>query len=337
MALFYAEQFLDHLQYPGHPETPERLRAIRVALEREGLWKDLRKFSPATPAALERVHLRSYLESLEALGETFLTGDTALHRETYAIAQLSAGAGLAAAQAAWEEKSPAVALTRPPGHHAGPDYGMGFCYLNNIAVAAAALRERARRLAIVDLDVHHGNGTNDIFHADPSVLYISTHQRWIYPGTGPASDVGEGEGKGFTVNIPLRSRSGDATFSAAFERLIEPILRAFHPEAILVSLGGDAHYRDPLASLTLSSPGYVSAALQVYTLARERYAGRIAYFLEGGYNPQALGELYAGLLAGFEGRTLTYAFDEVLDPLPGHGLADVAEAVGVQKEFWPLR
>jgi len=336
MALFYADRFLDHVQYPGHPEAPDRLRAIQSALEQAGLWKDLRPFSPADPAALVRVHLESYLESLWALGDGFLTGDTALHQETYEIARLAAGAGLAAAHAAWDERRPAVALTRPPGHHAGPDYGMGFCYLNNIAIAAASLRDRTRRLAIVDIDVHHGNGTNDIFHADPTVLYLSTHQAGLFPGTGPAEDVGEGEGTGFSVNVPLRSRCGDATFSAAFARLIEPILREFRPEAILVSLGVDNHYRDPLASLTLSSPGCAGAALQLHKLSQELCGGRIAYFLEGGYNPQALGEVFAGLLAGLEGRTVDYEFTDVLDAPPGHGRADVEEAVAVQKAYWRL-
>src|SRR5206468_467314 len=149
------------------------------------------------------------------------------------------------------------ALVRPPGHHAGPDYGGGFCYLNNVAVAAAEQAAAGRKVAILDYDAHHGNGTRDIFADSSSVLYVSTHQFGIYPGTGPAEDVGTGEGRGFTVNIPFTAGCGDASYRAAADSIIEPILTAVRPDVILVSLGIDAHYRDPLTSLTLSSPAYV--------------------------------------------------------------------------------
>src|SRR5436309_4745876 len=255
--LVYDPRFLDHIPSPFHVEWPDRLRSIVSHLERADLFTDVERAPPATPSELARVHSATYLEYFRNLGEGRLDPETAVHPGTFEVASLAAGAVLGAVRAAVRDGRPSVALVRPPGHHAGPDYGGGFCYLNNVAVAAADCAARGLRVAVLDYDAHHGNGTSDIFAASSSVLYVSTHEYGIYPGTGPAEDVGEGEGRGFTVNVPLSAGCGDASFLLAVEAIVEPILEEFRPDVVLMSLGVDAHYRDPLTSLTLSSPGYV--------------------------------------------------------------------------------
>ena len=193
-------------------------------------------------------------------------------------------------------------LARPPGHHAGPDYGGGFCYLNNVAVAAADQVAQGRRVAILDYDPHPGNGTSEICADDATALYVSTHQYGIYPGTGAAEDVGMGEGRGFNVNIPFTAGCGDASFHAAYDEIIEPIVRAYRPDVILVSLGVDAHYRDPLTSLALSSAGYVDLLARTARLAKDVCGRRLVVALEGGDHLPALAEGVAGTGPRLRGR-----------------------------------
>src|SRR5437867_10506364 len=254
--IVYDPRFLDHVASPLHVERPERLGSVVARLQREGLFTDVTNAPPAGIADLERVHTKTYLDLFRNLREGLLDPETAVHPPTFEIASLAAGAVLHATRAAVRDGRPAVALVRPPGHHAGPDYGGGFCYLNNVAIAAADQIAEGRRVAILDYDAHHGNGTRDIFADNASVLYLSTHEYGIFPGTGLAEDVGTGDGRGFTVNIPFSAGCGDASYLAAHDRIVEPIVEQFRPDGILVSLGIDAHYRDPLTSLVLSSPGY---------------------------------------------------------------------------------
>lgn len=334
--LVYDPRFLEHVSSPLHVERPERLRAIVDRLEAERLFTEVAKPYPVSIPDLERVHRTTYVEHLRTLGEGNLDTETAVHPETFDIALLAVGATLEATRMAVRDRRPTVALVRPPGHHAGPDFGGGFCYLNNVAVAAAEQASAGRRVAILDYDAHHGNGTSDIFQGQASVLYISTHQFGIYPGTGPASDVGQGDGRGFTVNIPFGAGCGDASYLEAFETLINPILTEFRPDVIIVSLGIDAHYRDPLTSLTLSSPGYEELMARSAAAAARLSGASFVVSLEGGYHLVALAEVIAGVVARLRGRSVEMALNDILDDQV-RGRAAIVEAKAVHRAFWNLR
>ena len=334
--LFYDPRFVDHVSSPLHVERPERLTAIVDRLRKERLFSDVEAPTPATIDEVRRVHRAPFVEFFQNLGEGMLDPETAVHPETFDIALLAAGAALDAARWTAKESKPSVALVRPPGHHAGPDYGGGFCYLNNVAIAAADQVAQGRRVAILDYDAHHGNGTSEIFSDEASVLYVSTHQYGIYPGTGAAEDVGRGEGRGFNVNVPFTSGCGDSSFFAAYEEVIEPVVREYKPDLILVSLGVDAHYRDPLTGLSLSSPGYVDLMSRSAALAKELCGNRFVVALEGGYHLLALSEVVAGVVARL-GRTrvdleLTQLLDEKVKGRPG-----IEATKRAHKDFWSFR
>jgi acetoin utilization deacetylase AcuC-like enzyme len=332
----YDSRFLDHVPSPFHVERPDRLRAIVDRLKREGLFDIVARPAPATIDEVRRVHRESYVNLFQHIGEGFLDPETAVRPETFDLALLAAGAVLQAARTSVREGRPVLALVRPPGHHAGPDYGGGFCYLNNVAMAAADLLTAGRRVAILDFDAHHGNGTRDIFAKQAEVLYISTHEYGIYPGTGPAEDVGEGEGRGFTVNVPFRAGCGDASYQSAFDSILAPIVEQFRPDAILVSLGVDAHYRDPLTSLTLSSPAYVDLLARSADLARIHCGNRFVVALEGGYHLDALSEVIAGFVGRMRGRPVELRLNEVLDTA-GRGQEAITRTVQAHGAFWNLR
>src|SRR5881397_1160074 len=319
--LVYDPRFLDHVASPFHVERPDRLRSIVSHLEAAGLFTDVEQAPPATRREVKRVHRDSYLEHFENLDEGLLDPETAVHPGTFDQALLAAGAVLHGTRSAAGNGRPTVSLVRPPGHHAGPDYGGGFCYLNNVAIAAADQVAEGRRVAILDYDAHHGNGTRDIFAGFASVLYVSTHEYGIFPGTGPAEDVGTGEGRGFTVNIPFSAGCGDASYLAAYDRIVEPI---------------DAHYRDPLTSLVLSSPGYVELMARTAALAGRLCGGRFAVALEGGYHLDALGEVIAGVVAGLRGRSIPLGLSEVLDD-KGRGGPAIEATIRAHRPFWNLR
>jgi len=334
--LVYDRSFLEHVASPFHVERPDRLRSIVDRLKREGLFTDVQKATPATSADLRRVHRETYVDYFRNLGEGFLDPETAVHPNTFDIATLAVGAALQATRVAVRDHAPAVALVRPPGHHAGPDYGGGFCYLNNVAVSAADQASEGRRVAILDYDAHHGNGSRDIFAGSPDVLYLSTHQYGIFPGTGPAEDVGTGGGQGFTVNIPFSSGCGDASYLAAYDQLVEPIVEQFRPEVVVVSLGIDAHYRDPLTSLSLSSPGYVELMRRTASLAKRLCHDRFVVALEGGYHLEALAEVIAGVVGRFHGRSIELSLSDVLDA-DGRGLGAIEATKRAHRPFWNLR
>jgi acetoin utilization deacetylase AcuC-like enzyme len=275
-----------------HPEQQGRLFAVMDGLRALGLGDDVvyPEVAEASVDELARVHERSYLAELEAFcaeGGGAIDADTYARADSWKAARRAAGAGLGAL-AELEQRGEGVALVavRPPGHHATGDRAMGFCLLNNIAVAAATLTARGERVLIVDWDVHHGNGTQAIFWDDPDVLYVSTHQHPLYPGTGATGEVGGPAALGMTVNLPVpRGATGDV-LRVAVDEQARPEIEAFAPDWVLVSCGFDAHADDPLAELELSSGDFAELARVVREFAPR--PGRLALFLEGGYSPTAL-------------------------------------------------
>lgn len=339
MSIIYHERYLDHVQQWGHPESPERLEAIMNKFEEVEFTPEILTPKPANDKDITGVHTKEYVDLIKNFGEGYLDPDTYHREETYEIACLAAGGGLLAANLAFDENRPTFVLPRPPGHHATMDSSGGFCYFNNIAIAAQALLSRkkspAQRVAIVDIDVHHGNGTHDIFLARKDVLYISTHQWGIYPGTGPAELTGDGKGEGFTVNIPFHSRSGDSSFEHANQQVIEPILKHYKPSIILISIGTDAHYRDPLASLALSSVGYLNLAKDFIKLSKDLCKSRIAFFLEGGYDVNVLAEIVTAIAATFNNHDYELEFTERVDG-DYAGEKVISNVLQIQKPHWDL-
>jgi acetoin utilization deacetylase AcuC-like enzyme len=291
MILITSARFEEHTPPPGHPERPERAHVFDAVAAR---WRERggRTISPraATNAEILRVHAPAYLEALAGTAgrAVMLDPDTFTSAATYDTALLAAGAAVQAVEHAIDNKEPAFALVRPPGHHADRDRAMGFCFLNNAAIgAAAALARGVQRVAIVDIDVHHGNGTQAIFYADPRVLYVSTHQHPFYPGTGAAEEIGEGDGRGFTVNAPLDAGATDADYDVVCRRIVAPVLQQFSPQVLIVSAGYDAHERDPLGSMRVTSGGYAAAVHAIATATGDVPA---AFLTEGGYDLSALAE-----------------------------------------------
>jgi acetoin utilization deacetylase AcuC-like enzyme len=283
---------------PGHPERPERLHAIRARLAASGLLSELAQVEPraARTEELELVHAPQHVARVRACcarAPAALDGDTCVSQDSWEAALHQAGAALEACERVLAgEWSNAFCAVRPPGHHAEPARAMGFCLFNGVAVAARALcaRHGLERVAILDWDVHHGNGTQHVFEADPSVFYASLHQWPLYPGTGAAGERGVGPGEGTTRNCPLPPGSGDAEWLAALERVILPELEAFAPQFVLVSAGFDAHRLDPLAGTRLGTACYGRMTELVSELAARTAAGRLVSVLEGGYHLGALAE-----------------------------------------------
>jgi acetoin utilization deacetylase AcuC-like enzyme len=295
-----------HVNHLAGVESPRRFTAALAGAEkaqREGVPVEWRHCSPAEEDALARVHASAYLDhlkNLSAQGAGYLSLDTALNEHSWETASLASGAAVAAVESALSGEA-AFAVARPPGHHAARATGMGFCLLNHAAVGAGHARSRGvGRVAILDWDVHHGNGTQDIFYEDGEVLYLSAHQSPFYPGTGWVDEVGEGEGTGLTVNVPLPAGSGEDVYAAAFAGVFLPVLREFAPALILISAGYDAHRADPLGGMALEAASFGRFAAALASLAREAGAAPPALVLEGGYNLGALTEGVAATIRGIE-------------------------------------
>jgi acetoin utilization deacetylase AcuC-like enzyme len=295
-----------HVNQLAAVESPARFPAALAGVERaerEGAPVEWRPCSPADEEDLTRVHVPAYLDhlkSLSAQGAGYLSLDTALNEHSWEAASLASGAAVAAVESALSGEA-AFAVARPPGHHAGRATGMGFCLLNHVAVGAGHARWLGvGRVAILDWDVHHGNGTQDIFYEDGEVLYLSAHQSPFYPGTGWADEVGEGEGEGLTVNVPLPAGSGEDVYAAAFAGVFLPVLREFRPALVLISAGYDAHRADPLGGMALEAASFGRFAAALASLAREIGAAPPAIVLEGGYNLGALTDGVAATIRGIE-------------------------------------
>lgn len=298
-AYLYNPVYLKHKTGLGHPEKPERLSAINTAIISASFFKDLLLIHPSSPDQkyIEMIHPRSYIERVKneiESGTSFLDSmDTAVSPESFEVALLAVGGSLNMCDAIMNEKAQnGFCAIRPPGHHAEKNYAAGFCIFNNIAIAAKYLQERhgLKKIAIVDWDVHHGNGTQHSFERDNTIFYISLHQYPHYPGTGDASEEGIGKGKGFTLNIPMNAGSGDAEYLSAFKNRILPALDSFKPEILLISAGFDAHRSDPLSSIRISSETFSEFTRMLMTIAKKHSHGRVIAFLEGGYNLNSLSE-----------------------------------------------
>jgi len=302
----------------NHPENAGRLQAIRRRLDEDGLTGRLVSLEPrpVDDDTVFAAHTQRYVAQLRRTSElssvAMMGLDTYITPQSYELARLAAGGVVGAVDAVMRgDVDNALAAVRPPGHHATPSQGMGFCLLNNIAIAARyAQREHGlERIVIVDYDVHHGNGTQDILYGDPAVLYISTHQSPLYPGTGGIGETGQGVGTGYTLNIPLPPGVGDAGYSQVFDEIVLPAMQRYTPELILVSVGFDAHWNDPLANMQLTLNGYDRLARSLLAAAGELCEGRIVFVLEGGYNLQVLSHGWANI-----GRALL-GDSSVLDPV----------------------
>ena len=297
VAVMYSDQFLLHDTGKNHPENPRRLLSVVEDLISNTLLKPYLiwpKFTPATTRQLQLAHTKDYIKTVRL--ETDLlknnsisylsTGDTVISKQSNHVARLAVGAGIKAVDMIMsEEITSAFALVRPPGHHATATRGMGFCIYNNVAIVARHLQQQhgLKKILIVDFDVHHGNGTQDIFYEDNSVFYFSVHQHPFYPQSGRPSEIGRGKGKGFTLNVDLPKGSGDINLINAFENKLNQAMDKFKPEFILVSAGFDAHEGDLLGQLNYTSTGYESVAQKLKDIAVKYASGRTLYILEGGY------------------------------------------------------
>lgn len=311
----FHETFLLHVK-AGHPESPDRLRTILRLLKDSGMVEALQLIEamPVSRELLDQVHARNHIELVRRIsvaGRGRLDPDTYLNPASWAAASLAAGGAVGVTHAVLHGQTDnGFALVRPPGHHATPRHGMGFCLFNNVALAArAALNAGLERVLIVDFDVHHGNGTQDIFYDTSQVLFFSIHQSPLYPGTGLAEDIGVGGGEGYTVNVPLPVGVGDDGYLAIFEAVLIPIARRYAPQLILVSAGFDAHWADPLAGMRLSVNGFARLIRILRELAAELCGGRLVLVLEGGYNVDALSR---AVLACFH---VLHGVDRIDDPL----------------------
>jgi acetoin utilization deacetylase AcuC-like enzyme len=315
-AYVYHPLYLEHNQ-PTHPENARRLKRILRTLEEQGILARCPPVEPrpATADELMRVHTQRHIAHVRRVAEGgggHMDMDTYVSARSFEAACLAAGGVIAAVETVLRgDIANAFALVRPPGHHATADRAMGFCLFNNVAVAARAAlaTDSVRRVFIADFDVHHGNGTQDVFADDPDVFYFSTHQYPYYPGTGAMRDVGFGAGAGTLLNVPLPTHVGDQGYAQVFSKLVWPLAERFGPDLLLVSAGYDGHWHDPLAHMNLSLAGYAHLQRELVEMANQLCEGRIVFALEGGYELDALAYGVSNAFYALLGE------DTVVDPL----------------------
>lgn len=316
LAIIKDDRYLEHNPGDGHPESPDRLRVIHDLIAKE--FRDLPLIEPrvATEDELAAVHDPFYIQTVaNTEGRAFsrLDADTGVSSRSYQVARLAAGGLLQAVDSILNPKSTirnphsVFAFVRPPGHHAEPRRGMGFCLFNNIAIAAEYAIEKhgLKRVLIVDWDLHHGNGTQKAFYDRPDVLFFSSHQYPHYPGTGNFDEIGSGKGEGFTVNAPFPSGFGDAEYLAVYDRILKPIALEYKPELVLVSAGFDPYVKDPLGGMDVTGDGFGYLAAIVREIADATCGGKVLLTLEGGYNPDGLREGVRSVLQALTGPRRT--------------------------------
>lgn len=308
-AIVIDPEYLKHDPGRFHPERPQRLKVLLdLAGEMDSQSFQLLPPRAASREEIESCHAGDYIELVRATSKTnryALDGDTVTCRDSFGVGLLAVGGFLKLLDAiAAGEARNGFALVRPPGHHALKDRAMGFCLFNTVAVGAHHVRRHygAERVLIMDWDVHHGNGTQDAFYQDRSVLYLSTHQYPYYPGTGAAGEVGEGDGEGYTVNIPLPASCGDEEYLRVFKEIVVPIAEKYAPDWILVSAGFDPHKRDPLGGMNVTESGFGAMASMLMDLAEKHAGGKIAFLLEGGYDLLALKNSVLAVLQTIKGE-----------------------------------
>lgn len=339
-----SERFAEHQTPPGHPESPERAEVMDVVANE---WRrrggEVVAPREVTSEQLARVHDTEYLRRVaETAGSAVaLDPDTYTSPETYDIARLAAGAAVDAVERVIAGSHTRVlAMVRPPGHHAERNRAMGFCLYNNAAVAAAHAKTLgARRVAIVDYDVHHGNGTQHMFERDPDVLYVSMHQYPYYPGTGAAEEVGEQRGAGFTVNVPLEAGAVGDDYQLVFDTIVLPVLRQFKPDLLLVSAGFDAHERDPLGGMRLTTPAFAAMTTALRHVAEECSEGRLVLITEGGYDFRALADCLTavvGVLASDPPAQDANTWPSHASIAPTRGRAGADAAKRALNPYWRL-
>jgi len=349
-AIVFSPKYLDHNPGPGHPESPKRLRVIMKELKRSGLLETgdsaVVEPDPARTKDVKLVHEADYIQLVRQIcssgGGLLDLGDTVIGPESYDVALLAVGGTLKAVNLVMNRTfRNAFALVRPPGHHAGAYYAMGFCIFNNVAVAATHLLRRfnLKRVAILDTDAHHGNATQEIFYDTEKVLYIGLHQDPAeFPATGFADEVGEGEGLGYTVNIPFPYLIGDDIYLEAFSQIAVPIVEQYEPQFILVSAGFDGHYTDPVAELALSTLSYTQAFGKISELASRFCTGRMVAVLEGGYSLRLLGKMTTAVIAQMAGVPHQFHNEhETADPEIQRRAGEIIEDVRrIQSSFWEV-
>ena len=341
LAIIKDERYLEHNAGEGHPESPNRLRVIHDLINTE--FSDLPLIQPrlATEDELALVHDPFYIQIVANTAgrvHSQLDADTGLSARSYEISRLAAGGllqgidALLNPQSAIPNPQSIFAFVRPPGHHAEPDRGMGFCLFNNIAIAAEYAKQRygLTRILIVDWDLHHGNGTQRAFFEDPKVLFFSSHQYPYYPGSGSFEQVGSNKGEGFTVNAPFPSGFGDAEYVQVYSRILAPIALEYKPELVLVSAGFDPYVKDPLGGMNVTGEGFGALASIVREIADRTCVGKVLITLEGGYNPEGLREGTRAVLNTFLGKAA---------PLAANTSAKTADQViekilAIQRKYW---